>query len=332
MSDWKKEKHDEVMIPVFILCHRKTTSNLLNDNLCCEIRMPSGNKNRKSRRPFFARSIRNSIDSMSIIIALTLLLAGGASILLIPIPIITTVVFAQEEDNNTTIAGRATTTNDTTRTSAIPSSSSSGLELSAQPIWDEEVRTTAIIPINETHSIAEFEGNGTMTAPVTGEIINMTNNGTAIGSLMPEANDTVISYGRENVFSLDDGDTSAITFFEIVRYDPTTFQGKGLAIAVFDRNATGSLAPFNGMLVVGTHVEDPITQTVTIRLWEWETGIPLPRIIATMEESVPSSMNTTTPTGVIDNNAMGVTEGEQQQQQQQQQQNYSLNTTNTVAG
>jgi hypothetical protein len=83
------------------------------------------------------------------------------------------------------------------------------------------------------------------------------------------------------------------------------------------------------MLVIGTHVEDPITQTVTIRLWEWETGIPLPRIIATMEEGVPSPLNTTTPTGVIDNNAMGATDGEQQQQQQL---NYSLNTTNTVAG
>jgi len=26
---------------------------------------------------------------------------------------------------------------------------------------------------------------------------------------------------------------------------------------VFDRNATGSLAPFNGMMVIGTHEEDP---------------------------------------------------------------------------
>jgi hypothetical protein len=164
-------------------------------------------------------------------------------------------------------------TNATTTTTTSPSSS--GLELSAQPVWDEHVRTTGIIPINETHSMAIFEGNGTMTALDTGETINMTNNGTAIGSLVPQANNTVISYGRENVFSVDDGDTSAIAFSEIVQYDPTTFQGKGLVIAVFDNNATGSLAPFNGILVVGTHEEDPSIQTVTIRLWEWESGIPL---------------------------------------------------------
>jgi hypothetical protein len=94
----------------------------------------------------------------------------------------------------------------------------------------------------------------------------MTNNGTAIGSLLPGSNDNVSSYGREHVFSADDGDTSAIIFFEIVQCDPATFEGKGLAMAVFDRNATGMLAPFNGMLVIGTHEEDPSTQATTIRL------------------------------------------------------------------
>jgi hypothetical protein len=58
---------------------------------------------------------------------------------------------------------------------------------------------------------------------------------------------------------------------------------------VFDNNATGSLAPFNGMMVVGTHEEDPITQAATIRLWEWDSGIPIPTmtgaITPTLEES-----------------------------------------------
>ena len=182
----------------------------------------------------------------------------------------------------------STTGNATTTTPSL------GLEFSAQPIWDETVRTTAIIPINQTHSMATFEGNGTMRVPDTGEIINMTNNGTAFGSLVPQANNTVISYGRENVFSVDDGDTSAITFFEIIQYDPTTFQGKGIIGAVFDNNATGSLAPFNGMMVVGTHEESPATQEVIIRLWEWESGIPLPTgTTATTTMEVPPQMNTT---------------------------------------
>jgi hypothetical protein len=182
----------------------------------------------------------------------------------------------------------STTGNATTTTPSL------GLEFSAQPIWDETVRTTAIIPINQTHSMATFEGNGTMRVPDTGEIINMTNNGTAFGSIVPQANNTVISYGRENVFSVDDGDTSAITFFEIIQYDPTTFQGKGIVGAVFDNNATGSLAPFNGMMVVGTHEESPATQEVIIRLWEWESGISSPTgTTATTTMEVPPQMNTT---------------------------------------
>jgi hypothetical protein len=149
----------------------------------------------------------------------------------------------------------------------------------------------------DSSSKKSAEGNGTLTVPDTGQTINMTNNGTAIASFVPQANNTVISYGRGNVFSVDDGDTLANTFSDIVQYDPTTLQGRGLVTAVFDNNATGSLAPFNGMLVVGTHEEDPITQTVTIRLWEWKTGLTLPPVGTTttpMQQTPLSPMNTTT--------------------------------------
>jgi hypothetical protein len=198
----------------------------------------------------------------------------------------------------------------TTATTTTATSPEAGMmELSAQPIWDEQVTSTGVTPINETHSIVAFIGNGTMTVPDTGETVNMTNNGTAIISPVPEYADTVSAYGRGNVFSSeDDDDTSAITFYEIVRFDPATFEGKGLVIAVFDNSATGSLAPFNGMMVVGTHEEDPSTQTATIRLWEWESEIPIPSAIppaaTDMEESPASPMNTTR-----------ATEGEEQQQQ-----------------
>jgi hypothetical protein len=72
------------------------------------------------------------------------------------------------------------------------------------------------------------------------------------------------------------------------------------------------------MLVVGTHEEDPSTQAATIRLWEWESGIPIPPRVATtgIEES-PSSptMNATTATttDAMDANATGASDGEQQQ-------------------
>jgi hypothetical protein len=128
--------------------------------------------------------------------------------------------------------------------------------LSSQLVWEELATNTGLTPINRTHSIATFIGNGTLTVPDTGETIPMTNNWTAFISPLTESGETVSAYGKENVFS-EDGDTSATTFYEIVRYNPTTRQGKGLTIAVFDANATGSLAPFNGMMVIGTHEEDP---------------------------------------------------------------------------
>jgi hypothetical protein len=195
---------------------------------------------------------------------------------------------------STTTPVSASTTGNTTATT-----SSSALELSAQPVWDEQATSTSVTPINETHRVATFIGNGTMTVPDSGETINMTNNGTAFISFVPGYNETVSAYGREYVFSENDNDTTAITFNEIIRYDPATFEGNGLVIAVFDNNATGSLAPFNGMMVVGTHEEDPSTQAATIRLWEWESGIPIPTmtsaITPTLEESsAPPSMETPT--------------------------------------
>ena len=203
------------------------------------------------------------------------------------------VVFAS---TTTTISPvSASTTGNTTATA-----SSSALELSSQPIWDEQATSTSVTPINETHRVATFIGNGTMTVPDTGETINMTNNGTAFISFVPGYNETVSAYGREYVFSEDDNDTTAITFNEIIRYDPATFEGSGLVIAVFDNNATGSLAPFNGMMVVGTHEEDPSTQAATIRLWEWESGIPIPTmtgaITPTLEESSAPPPPMETPT------------------------------------
>ena len=286
--------------------------------IICALDMSMSIYNYRGRRKesfFVWRCSDRDATGASKIIALTLLLAGSSFVLLSPTPMTITTAFAQEEGtNNTTTGGATTTMTNDTATATTTSTPSSGLELSAQPIWDETVRTTSITPINETHSMATFEGNGTMTVPDTGETINMTNNGTAIGSLVPQANNTVISYGRENVFSVDDGDTSAITFFEIVQYDPTTFEGNGVVIAVFDNNATGSLASFNGMLVVGTHEEDPTTQTVTIRLWEWKAGIPIPSITTAMDPSPASPLNTATD--AINSNRIEATEGEQVQEQQ----------------
>ncbi len=224
----------------------------------------------------------------------------------------------------TTTPVAASTTDENNTTATTTTTPSSGLELSPQPVWEERVATTGVTPINETHSIVDFDGNGTMTVPDTGETINMTNNGTAFVSPVAGSADIISAYGRENVFSEDGDDTTAITFYEIVQYQPEPFQGKGLVIAVFDRNATGSLAPFNGMMVVGTHEEQPNAEGTTITLWEWESGITLPPLPTTIEESPPSPMNTTTTTTTMTNatadiNATAADDDDEEEEEEQQQ-------------
>ena len=237
--------------------------------------MSVGN-NIERKQPFRAWISRGSIEYVSIVVAVSLLAGGNSFILLSSSPMMTatTTVAAQEEEiiinnNNTatTEPTTAATTDGDTNTTAIsttPLSSSSEIHLSPQPIWEERVRNTGETPFNQTHSIISFFGNGTLTVPDTEETIDVTNNGTAILSSV-----TGTSYGRESFFA-EDGDSTAITFYEIGKEDPATLQTRGITIAVFDSNGTGSLAPFNGMIVGGLHEEQPNEEGVTMTLWKWE--------------------------------------------------------------
>jgi hypothetical protein len=190
---------------------------------------------------------------------------------------IATTVAAQEgeenfisNNNNTAITEPLTATMDggtNTTTMNTTLLSSSEIHLSPQPIWEERVENTGETYFNQTHSIITFFGNGTLTVPDTGEVIDVSNNGTAISSSV-----TGISFGRESFFS-EDGDSTAITFYEIVKDDPSTLQTRAITTAVFDSNGTGSLAPFSGMIVVGLHEQQPNEEGVTRTLWKWEDEI-----------------------------------------------------------
>jgi hypothetical protein len=190
---------------------------------------------------------------------------------------IATTVAAQEgeenfisNNNNTAITEPLTATMDggtNTTTMNTTLLSSSEIHLSPQPIWEERVENTGETYFNQTHSIITFFGNGTLTVPDTGEVIDVSNNGTAISSSV-----TGISFGRESFFS-EGGDSTAITFYEIVKDDPSTLQTRAITTAVFDSNGTGSLAPFNGMIVVGLHEQQPNEEGVTRTLWKWEDEI-----------------------------------------------------------
>ena len=240
--------------------------------------MSIGN-NIERREPFRAWVSRGSIAYMSIIVAVSLLAAGDSFILLSSPPMMrTTTTAAAQEDNiiinnnntATTESTTATTDGDTNTTAESTTPlllSSSEIRLSPQPIWEERVSNTGETYFNQTHSIITFFGNGTLTVPDTGETIDVTNNGTAILSSV-----TGTSFGRES-FIAENGDSTAITFYEIVKDDPETLQTRGITTAVFDGNGTGTLEPFNGMIVIGLREEPPNEEGVTMTLWKWEDEI-----------------------------------------------------------
>jgi hypothetical protein len=212
---------------------------------------------------------------------------------------------------STTTPVSASTTGDTTTATTTTSSPSSGIELSPQPVLQLQASTSGVTPINQTHIGSTFSTTGTLTLPNTTETINVTTNGSAITSLATQS-----AIGTETIMT-EDGETVIATFYEIVELTPTG-GGNGIAIAVLHTNSTGRLAPLDGMILAATDYMQPLGEGFTT-FWEWIPTPPLPP--TTMEESLPSPMNTTATTTddattAADTNATTATEEQQQQHQQ----------------
>jgi hypothetical protein len=195
-----------------------------------------------------------------------------------------TTAFAQEGNNNTTAASTPSSSTATTTTNT-----SSGIQLSPQPVMQEQTTTTSTVPINQTHMSATFTGNGTVTIPNTTDTINFTTNGTAVIALETH------SVQAEETLMTEQGETATATFYEIAKFDPATAgEGKGLTMALIETDSTGTLAPLNGTIVAGISDMQPNGETSVI-LWEWESGIGNNAAIAaapTTEEDSPMSTTT----------------------------------------
>jgi hypothetical protein len=190
----------------------------------------------------------------------------GTALILAAIIITTTMAssFIFTPNIATPVAATPTASNTTTASS---SSSSSGIELSPQPIYQEHSPEGNITPINETHGIFTFSGNGTLTLPNTTETINTTHNGTALISFT-----TSSGYGNETIRT-EDGETATATVYEIVQFNPAANSGgKGIVTAVFQTNSTGTLAPLNGLIAAGIDDMTPNGDS-NVTLWRWESGI-----------------------------------------------------------
>ncbi len=217
----------------------------------------SNNKSKRRKKTSFSWS-----HGPGVFIITSMLLAGGSFALTSFATTPTTTAFAQEENNTTAASTPSSTTATTTTTNT-----SSGIQLSPQPIMQEQTTTTSTTPINQTHMSATFIGNGTVTIPDTTETINFTTNGTAVIALETH------SVQAEETLMTEQGETATATFYEIAKFDPATAgEGKGLTMALIETDSTGTLAPLNGTIVAGISDMQPNGET-SVTLWEWESGI-----------------------------------------------------------
>lgn len=171
----------------------------------------------------------------------------------------------------------------TTRTTIIGNSTtdtaSSGIELSQQPVLQERTTTVSQTPINYAHMSITFTGNGTLTLPNNIDtIVNFTSNGSALISFVAQS-----VQGTETIRT-ENGETATITFYEIVKFNPATSEGKGIITAEVNTNPTGTLASLNGMILAG--IDDIQSNSESnVTLWEWESRIGELDIVPVQDES-----------------------------------------------
>lgn len=176
----------------------------------------------------------------------------------------------------------------TTMTTTTTPEEAGMIELSLQPVYQEQIRGTEQTPINQTHLQITYAGNGTLNLPNGTEIIRTTISVSGIASMID--NDFA---GNEILTTEDGSETATARVYELLRFDMQQGNGRGITIVTFHTNSTGMLAPLDGMILTGiTELHPGGTGSVT--LWEWQSGIPLPAPVTTTPPLTDTTTNTTT--------------------------------------
>ena len=166
-------------------------------------------------------------------------------------------------------AAPTATTATTTISDNTTDTTSSGIELSRQPVLQERTRAVSETQINYAHVSITYTGNGTLSLPNnnnTAAIANFTSNGSALVSFITQS-----AQGTETIRT-GNGETATMTFYEIVKFNPATRDGKGIIIAEVQTSPTGTLASLNGRILAG--IDDiQLNGESNVTLWEWESGI-----------------------------------------------------------
>jgi hypothetical protein len=176
-------------------------------------------------------------------------------------------------------AAAATTTGNTSTTTTTMPPSSTGIQLSQQPVYQEQITGIGLTLINQTHLQITYAGNGTLNLPNGTETIRTTSSVSGMGALID--NDFA---GQEFLTTEDGSESATARVYELVRFNEQEGTGRGVTIATFHTNSTGMLAPLDGMILAGiTELYPDGTGLVT--LWEWQSGIPYVK----MQQPPPST-------------------------------------------
>ena len=214
-------------------------------------------------------TVRKSTKTIAIIITIDMLALIVAA----------TPFTAVEAQTTTTALSAEPTTSTTTIGNNTTDTTSSGIDLSQQPVLQEQTRTASETQINYAHVSITYTGNGTLNLLNNNiaTVANFTSNGSALVSFLTQS-----AQGTETIRT-GNGETATITFYEIVKFNPATREAKGIIIAEVQTSPTGTLASLNGMILAG--IDDiQLNGESSVTLWEWESGISNLDIFPVQEE------------------------------------------------
>jgi hypothetical protein len=217
-------------------------------------------------------TVRKSTKTIAIIITIDML-----ALIVAATPF--TAVEAQTAAATSAAVSAEPTTSTTTIGNNTTDTTSSGIDLSQQPVLQEQTRTASETQINYAHVSITYTGNGTLnlTNNNIATVANFTSNGSALVSFLTQS-----AQGTETIRT-GNGETATITFYEIVKFNPATREAKGIIIAEVQAGPTGTLASLNGMILAGTD-DIHLNGESSVTLWEWESGISNLDIFPVQEE------------------------------------------------
>jgi hypothetical protein len=202
--------------------------------------------------------------TLGAIITAIALLSAGSVVVVSFTPAVN--IIAQE-------GGNVTTSTVNSGSSANRSSSfSSAIQLSPQPIFEEQIKLVSQNMINQTSTNQSynqiiFSGNGTITPSNEAEKISTTSNGIVI-----VASRTNTFGGKEILTTADGSENATIIFSGIVKYNDQVGSGRGVSTALVDTNSSGKLQPLDGMILLSQQEIQP-DGSATIKYWKWQDSI-----------------------------------------------------------